>query len=84
MEHRLASDEDLHLLAAWNSQLIQGGDRRNPMAVPELRQQMRRWLHGEYRAVLFTKNSEPVADVRYREGTAKTYLTLEILPKKKG
>jgi len=61
-----------------------GGDRRNPMAVPELRQQMRRWLHGEYRAALFTKSSEPVADARYREGTAKTYLTLEILPKKKG
>lgn len=74
MEHRFATDEDLHLLAEWNHQLIQDECHRNPMNVPELRERMRGWLHGDYRAVVFTKSAEPVAYALYREGATEIYL----------
>jgi len=74
MEHRFGTGEDLHLLAEWNHQLIQDEGHRNPVGVPELREQMRGWLHGDYRAMLFTKSAEPVAYALYREGATEIYL----------
>jgi hypothetical protein len=51
MQYRFATSNDLDLLAEWNYQLIQDEAHRNRMALPELRERMRGWLAGEYRAV---------------------------------
>ena len=46
MKHRMAAASDLGLLADWNHQLIRDEGHRNPMAVPELRDRMKRWTRG--------------------------------------
>jgi GNAT superfamily N-acetyltransferase len=74
MEHRFATDRDLDLLAEWNHQLIRDEGHRNPMTVPELRERMRGWLGGEYRAVIFGPEAEPVAYALYRENATEVYL----------
>jgi GNAT superfamily N-acetyltransferase len=68
-----ASDADLGLLAEWNHQLIRDEGHRNPMTVPELADRMKKWLQGEYRAVIFSE-AEPIAYALFREGDAETYL----------
>jgi len=67
MHHRFASESDLDLLAEWNHQLIRDEGHRNPMTVRELRERMRGWLEGEYKAVIFAIEGEPVAYALYRE-----------------
>lgn len=74
MHHRFASESDLDLLAEWNHQLIRDEGHRNPMAVPELRERMRQWLAGEYKAVIFAIEDEPVAYALYRESATEVYL----------
>jgi len=74
MTHRFAGNDDLDLLAEWNHQLIGDEGHRNPMKVPELRDRMRTWLAGEYKAVIFTLRGEAVAYALYREGTKEIYL----------
>ncbi len=74
MQHRFATDDDLDLLAAWNHQLIRDEGHRNRMTVRELRQRMARWLGGEYRAVVFTFDGEPVAYALYAENDSVVYL----------
>jgi ribosomal protein S18 acetylase RimI-like enzyme len=44
------------------------------MSSQELRERMRRWLAGEYAAVVFYHGDESVAYALYRENTAEVYL----------
>jgi GNAT superfamily N-acetyltransferase len=74
MDYRFATDNDLDLLAEWNHQLIRDEGHRNPMTVPELRERMRGWLGGEYKAVLFGPAADPLAYALYRESAAEIYL----------
>jgi GNAT superfamily N-acetyltransferase len=62
---REASDSDLGLLANWNQQLIREESHRNAMTVAQLEDRMRKWLQGEYRAVVFSSD-EPVAYALFR------------------
>ena len=75
MEYRLATERDLDLLAEWNHQLIRDEGHRNPMPVPELRERMRGWLNGgEYKAVVFGPEANPLAYALFREDAAGVYL----------
>jgi len=64
---RFASTGDLPLLGELNLQLIADEGHRNPMNVQQLEARMRVWLSAEYRAVLFSLESEVVAYVLFRE-----------------
>jgi GNAT superfamily N-acetyltransferase len=70
---RNALDDDLALLAKWNHQLIRDEGHRNPMNVAELAERMRKWLRGEYRAVVFSE-AEPVAYALFKQDDALIYL----------
>ncbi len=74
MQHRFATDDDLDLLAEWNHQLIRDEGHRNPMTVSELRERMKDWLGGEYQAVIFGADGEPVAHALYRERATEIHL----------
>ncbi|MDO8544974.1 MAG: GNAT family N-acetyltransferase [Opitutaceae bacterium] len=70
---RDASEADLELLAEWNHQLIRDEGHRNPMTKDELRGRMKKWLEGEYRAVIFS-DSEPVAYALFKTESELVYL----------
>ena len=70
---RYASNEDIGLLTEWNHQLIRDEGHRNPMTIEQLAERMRKWLQGEYRAVLFSTN-DPVAFALYRQESDLIYL----------
>ena len=72
--YRFATDDDLDLLAEWNHQLIRDEGHHNPMTVPELRDRMRRWLAGEYQAIVFIAETTPVAYALYCETDHEIYL----------
>jgi predicted acetyltransferase len=74
MDYRFATADDLDLLAVWNHQLIRDEGHRNQMTLTELRERMDDWLVGEYRAVIFSVESEPVAYALYRESRTDVYL----------
>jgi GNAT superfamily N-acetyltransferase len=74
MEYRHATEHDLNLLAEWNHHLIQDEGHRNSMTIPELQERMSNWIAGEYKAVLFLAESEPVAYGLYRETEEEVYL----------
>jgi GNAT superfamily N-acetyltransferase len=74
MKYRFAAESDLDLLAEWNHQLIQDEGHRNPMTVPQLRDRMKGWLEGEYTALLFLIDGEPVAYGLYREDPEELHL----------
>ena len=65
---RRASDSDLGLLAEWNHQLIQDEGHRNPMTVTQLAERMRKWLQGEYDAVLFSSDERVCYALFKKEG----------------
>lgn len=67
---RYANEGDLGLLADWNHQNIRDSGHRNPMAVPQLEERMRRWLQGEYQAVIFTAGEAVAYALFCREGGA--------------
>jgi predicted acetyltransferase len=83
MEYRLVTDQDMDLLAEWNHQLIRDEGHRNQMPVPELRERMKGWLAGEYKAVVFLGDSEPVAYGLYRETSEEVYLRQFFVPRDK-
>ena len=74
MNHRHATAGDCPLLAEWNHQLIRDEGHRNPMTVPQLQQRMAGWLAGEYQAVIFEVNGEPVAYALFCEQADEIYL----------
>jgi ribosomal protein S18 acetylase RimI-like enzyme len=61
MHWRHAGPADLGLLAELNRDLIVDEGHHNPMGVPELKERMRRWLEGEYSALLFLRDGAVVA-----------------------
>jgi hypothetical protein len=74
LDCRLATEADLDLLAEWNHQLIRDEGHRNPMTPAELRERMKGWLAGEYAAVIFCLDGDPVAYALYRESAGEVYL----------
>jgi GNAT superfamily N-acetyltransferase len=64
----------IELLAEWNHQLIQDEDHRNSMTISQLFDRMRSFLSGEYSAVIFSEDAEPVAYALYREDENEIYL----------
>ena len=74
LQYRLATTNDLPLLAEWNRQLIEDEGHRNPMRGAELTERMRGWISADYRAVLFEQESKVVAYALYREDQDSLYL----------
>jgi GNAT superfamily N-acetyltransferase len=74
LSFRFATEADCPRLAELNHQLIRDEGHRNRMTVPELEKRMRRWLGGEYRAVLFEQGREAVAYALYRVAPDGVYL----------
>ena len=74
MEYHIANETNLDLLAEWNHQLVKDEGHRNPMTVSQLRDRMQEWLSADYSAVVFSKNSAPVAYALFREQESEIYL----------
>lgn len=74
MNYRLATEQDIELLAELNHQLIRDEGHRNPMTVPELRERMKVWLAGVYQAVIFEDGEYPTAYALYKESANEVYL----------
>jgi predicted acetyltransferase len=74
MEWRIASQQDLDLLAEWNLQLIHDEGHSNPMSVAELRQRMQCWLQGEYTAIIFSMVDGPAAYALYCQNETEIHL----------
>ena len=74
MEHHIANETDLDILAQWNHQLIRDEGHRNKMTISQLRDRMRQWLAGDYTAVIFDKDGESVAYALFRETEDNIYL----------
>ena len=74
MNYRFGTEGDLDLLAEWNHQLIRDEGHRNVMSLPQLRERMKGWLEGEYKALIFELGSAPMAYALYREGDTEIYL----------
>ncbi|MBI2949171.1 MAG: GNAT family N-acetyltransferase [Verrucomicrobia bacterium] len=68
MTCRLATLEDLDLLAALNEQLIQDEGHPNDLTQPQLVERIRNWLQGDHRAVLFEEGGEVLAYALYCVG----------------
>jgi GNAT superfamily N-acetyltransferase len=68
-----ASEADLALLAEWNHQLIRDEGHRNPMTIDELAERMKKWLLGEYQAVVFS-DGEPVGYALFKKEDDLIYL----------
>ena len=71
---RRAFPSDADLLGFLNHQLIRDEGHRSRMTVPELQERMRRWLAGDYIAVLFDREAELIAYALYREESDLIYL----------
>ncbi len=74
MNHSYATESDLNLLAEWNHQLISDEGHRNSMSISQLRERMKGWLKGEYKAVIFDIGSGPVAYALYSEDVKEIHL----------
>jgi len=74
MEYRIATENDLDLLADWNQQLIRDEEHRNRMNLSQLRNRMKEWLTSDYTAVVFSISAEPVAYALFHAGADEIYL----------
>ena len=72
--YRFASPEDADIIAPMNSQLIRDEGHRNPMDIPQLRDRMAAWLHGEYQAVLFEQDGSTVGYALFKSEPDFIYL----------
>ena len=66
MQHRCATGADLDLLAAWNRLLNEDERAENLLDVEALRERMRGFLAGEYRAEIFEEAGVPVGYALFR------------------
>jgi len=73
VQYRVATPEDASALALLNHQLMRDEGYRNPMSVAELVARMRRWLEGEYRAVLATSDDRVLGEALYRSEPEHVY-----------
>jgi ribosomal protein S18 acetylase RimI-like enzyme len=74
MQHREATDADLDRLAAWNRELNEDERAENLLGVDALRERMRGFLAGAYRAVIFEEAGSPVGYALYRPDESGVYL----------
>jgi GNAT superfamily N-acetyltransferase len=70
---RQAAENDVGLLAEWNHQLVHDEGHGNQMTVEQLGARMKKWLQGEYQAVLFSLE-EPVAYALFKKEESSIYL----------
>ena len=68
MNCRLATLDDVELLAELNQQLLQDEGHPNDLTRPQLADRMRNWIGGEYRAVIFEEAGEVFAYALYYVG----------------
>ncbi|MEX0716748.1 MAG: GNAT family N-acetyltransferase [Planctomycetaceae bacterium] len=73
LDWREASDTDVGLLAEWNHQLIHDEGHRNAMTVDQLAGRMKKWLAGDYRAIIFFIDA-PVAYTLFKEDATTIHL----------
>jgi ribosomal protein S18 acetylase RimI-like enzyme len=66
MEHRVPTDADLDLLAVWNRHLNEDERAENLLGVEPLRERMRGFLAGEYRALIFEEAGTPLGYALFR------------------
>jgi ribosomal protein S18 acetylase RimI-like enzyme len=57
---RICSDEDLDLLAVLNKQLIEDEQNDNSMTAKQLKERLRTFIHGDYKAYLFEERGETI------------------------
>jgi len=74
MEYSFATEADLDRLAEWNHELMQDEGHRSPLPISELRERMRGWLAGEYKAIVFVQEGTPVSYALYRERPDEIHL----------
>ena len=74
LQYRMATAEDIALLARMNRQLIEDEGHRNRMTLPELAERLRQWLANEYTAVIFEQGTTPVAYALFHPEAASIYL----------
>ena len=75
MRYRTATLADVPLLARLNKALIDDEGHRNRMSVDELAQRMSGWLKGgEYEAIVFERDDEPLGYALFRRGEDRVYL----------
>ena len=68
MENRIATLDDIPLLAKMNRQLVEDENHRNRFKSDVwLEERMRHFLIGEYEAVLFERKGRTVAYALYRQ-----------------
>jgi len=58
---RVATEDDIEVLAMMNKQLIEDEGHRNPMSVPELAQRMGGWLRSGWDADVFVQANTPAS-----------------------
>jgi len=71
---RIATEQDIPLLAQMNKDLIKDEGHSNPMSVEQLAQRMMGFLSGGYGAVLFEQGGIVVAYALYRSDDDGIYL----------
>ena len=74
MTYRIATDADCTLLGELNQQLIRDEGHRNPMSAEELRERIREWLKGQYRAAIFEQDKALIGYALFREELKEIYL----------
>jgi ribosomal protein S18 acetylase RimI-like enzyme len=74
LQHRVATGDDLDLLAAWNRQLNEDERAANLLGVDALRERMRGFLAAEYTAVIFEEDGAPVGYALFRPDENGVYL----------
>ncbi|MEI6222843.1 MAG: GNAT family N-acetyltransferase [bacterium] len=52
-----------------NQQLIKDQQSRNPMTLSELEERMKRWLQGDWCAIIIQQENNPIGYLLYREET---------------
>ena len=65
LDFRFATPSGKKLLAKFNQQPIQDEGHRNRMSLSELEDRMQGWLEGQYDAVIFSLEGNPVAYALY-------------------
>lgn len=81
VQFRRATVGDAAALAPMNALLIRDEGHRNPMTVAQLQERMANWLKGEYQAVVFEAEAQPIGYALYRFEPEHVYLRqLFVLP----
>lgn len=74
MKIRIASGQDIPVLAEMNSKLIMDEGHRNPMSLDELVERMNAFFQDSYQAALFQTTNEIVGYCLWRNETDYVYI----------